>query len=88
METQLITLTPIRPKLPMRHRFGAATLMTVSLVEIVGYIGTLQTSPATMTAISLALCCPAGHHMRATHLPTADARQPVDTPGQRREPDQ
>lgn len=35
--------------------FGASTLMTVSLVEIVGYIGTLQTSPATMAGTSLAL---------------------------------
>jgi hypothetical protein len=35
--------------------FGAATLMTVSLVEITGYIGTLQTSPATMGLTSLAL---------------------------------
>ena len=35
--------------------FGAATLMTVSLVEITGYIGTLPTSPATMPETSLAL---------------------------------
>lgn len=35
--------------------FGAATLMTVSLVEITGYIGTLHTSPATMPGTSLAL---------------------------------
>jgi hypothetical protein len=35
--------------------FGAATLMTVSLIEITGYIGTLQTSPATMPGTSLAL---------------------------------
>jgi hypothetical protein len=35
--------------------FGAATLMTVSLIEITGYLGTLQTSPATMPATSLAL---------------------------------
>jgi len=35
--------------------FGAATLMTVSLVEITGYIGTLHTSPATMPETSLAL---------------------------------
>ena len=35
--------------------FGAATLMTVSLVEIVGYIGTLHTGPATMADISYAL---------------------------------
>jgi hypothetical protein len=35
--------------------FGASTLMTVSLVEIVGYIGTLQTSPAAMAGTSLAL---------------------------------
>jgi hypothetical protein len=35
--------------------FGAATLMTVSLVEIVGYIGALHTSPATMAEISYAL---------------------------------
>jgi hypothetical protein len=32
----------------MRHQFGAATLMTVSVVEIVGYVGAMQThiSPA------------------------------------------
>jgi hypothetical protein len=35
--------------------FGAATLMTVSLVEITGYIGTVHTSPATMAGTSLAL---------------------------------
>jgi hypothetical protein len=35
--------------------FGAATLMTVSLVEITGYLGTLHTSPATMAQTSLAL---------------------------------
>lgn len=35
--------------------FGAATLMTVSLVEIVAYISALQTSPATMAGISYAL---------------------------------
>ena len=35
--------------------FGAATLMTVSLIEITGYIGTLHTSPATMAGTSLAL---------------------------------
>ena len=35
--------------------FGAATLMTVSLIEITGYIGTLHTSPATMGLTSLAL---------------------------------
>ena len=35
--------------------FGAATLMTVNLVEITGYIGTLHTSPATMPGTSLAL---------------------------------
>ena len=35
--------------------FGAATLMTVSLIEITGYIGTLQPSPATMGLTSLAL---------------------------------
>src|SRR5262249_45816609 len=35
--------------------FGAATLMMVSLIEITGYIGTLQTSPATMGLTSLAL---------------------------------
>ena len=35
--------------------FGAATLMMVSLVEIVGYIGALHTSPATMAEISYAL---------------------------------
>jgi hypothetical protein len=35
--------------------FGTATLMTVSLIEITGYIGTLHTSPATMDLTSLAL---------------------------------
>ena len=35
--------------------FGAATLMTVSLIEITGYIGVLHTSPATMPGTSLAL---------------------------------
>ena len=35
--------------------FGTATLMTVSLIEITGYIGTLYTSPATMPETSLAL---------------------------------
>ena len=35
--------------------FGTAALMTVSLIEITGYIGTLQTSPATMGLTSLAL---------------------------------
>ena len=35
--------------------FGAATLMTVSLIEITGYLGTLHTSPATMPETSLAL---------------------------------
>jgi hypothetical protein len=35
--------------------FGAATLLTVSLIEITGYIGTLYTSPATMAGTSLAL---------------------------------
>ena len=35
--------------------FGAATLMTVSLIEITGYIGTVHTSPATMPGTSLAL---------------------------------
>jgi hypothetical protein len=35
--------------------FGTATLMTVSLIEITGYIGTLQTSPATMGLTSLAI---------------------------------
>jgi hypothetical protein len=35
--------------------FGTATLMTVSLIEITGYIGTLQTNPATMGLTSLAL---------------------------------
>ncbi len=34
---------------------GAATLMAVSLIEITGYIGTQQTSPATMGLTSLAL---------------------------------
>src|SRR6516225_4388300 len=35
--------------------FGAATLMTVSLIEITGYLGALHTSPATMPGTSLAL---------------------------------
>jgi hypothetical protein len=35
--------------------FGTATLMAVSLIEVTGYIGTLQTSPATMGLTSLAL---------------------------------
>jgi hypothetical protein len=35
--------------------FGAATLMTVSLVEITGYLGTLHASPATIPGTSLAL---------------------------------
>jgi hypothetical protein len=35
--------------------FGAAALMTVSLVEITGYLGVLHTSPATMAETSLAL---------------------------------
>jgi hypothetical protein len=35
--------------------FGTATLMAVSVVEITGYIGTQQTSPATMGLTSLAL---------------------------------
>jgi hypothetical protein len=35
--------------------FGAATLMAVSLIEITGYLGVLQTSPATMPGASLAL---------------------------------
>jgi len=35
--------------------FGAATLMSVSLIEITGYIGTVHTSPATMPETSLAL---------------------------------
>jgi len=35
--------------------FGTATLMTVSLIEITGYIGTQQTSPATMGLTSMAL---------------------------------
>lgn len=35
--------------------FGTATLMTVILIETTGYIGTLQTSPATMAGTSLAL---------------------------------
>ena len=35
--------------------FGAATLMTVSLIEITGYIGTVHTSPATIAGTSLAL---------------------------------
>jgi hypothetical protein len=34
---------------------GAATLMTVSLIEITGYLGVLHTSPATMAETSLAL---------------------------------
>ena len=35
--------------------FGTAALMTVSLIEITGYIGALHTSPATMAEISYAL---------------------------------
>jgi hypothetical protein len=35
--------------------FGAATLMSVSLIEITGYIGTVHTSPASMGETSLAL---------------------------------
>jgi hypothetical protein len=35
--------------------FGTAALMTVSMIEITGYIGTLQPSPATMGLTSLAL---------------------------------
>ena len=35
--------------------FGAATLMTVSLVEITGYLGTLHTSPAAIPETSLVL---------------------------------
>ena len=35
--------------------FGTAALMTVSLIEITGYIGTLHTSSATMPGTSLAL---------------------------------
>ena len=35
--------------------FGTGTLMTVSLIEITGYIGTVHTSPATMPSTSLAL---------------------------------
>jgi hypothetical protein len=35
--------------------FGAATLMTVSLIEITGYLGTLHTSPATMAETSYTL---------------------------------
>jgi hypothetical protein len=35
--------------------FGAATLMIVNLVEIVGYIGAPHTSPATMADISFVL---------------------------------
>jgi hypothetical protein len=35
--------------------FGAATLMSVSLIEITGYIGTVHASPATMAGTSLAL---------------------------------
>ena len=41
--------------------FGAATLMTVSLIEITGYIGVLHTSPATMPGTSLALICSVQH---------------------------
>ena len=41
--------------------FGAATLMTVSLVEIVGYIGALHTSPAAMAEISYALISAVQH---------------------------
>ena len=35
--------------------FGTAALMTVSLIEITGYIGTLQTSPAGVQGICLFL---------------------------------
>ena len=41
--------------------FGAATLMTVSLAEIVGYIGALHTSPAAMAEISYALISAVQH---------------------------
>src|SRR6516225_8373237 len=41
--------------------FGAATLMTVSLAEIVGYIGALHASPATMAEISHALISAVQH---------------------------
>jgi hypothetical protein len=35
--------------------FGVATLMTVRLIEITGYLGSLHTSPATMGETTLAL---------------------------------
>ena len=41
--------------------FGAATLMTVSLAEIVGYIGALHASPATMAEVSHALISAVQH---------------------------
>jgi hypothetical protein len=41
--------------------FGATTLMIVNLVEIVGYIGALHTSPATMADISFVLIRAAQH---------------------------
>ena len=41
--------------------FGAATLMTVSLAEIVVYIGALHTSPATMAQTSYALISAVQH---------------------------
>jgi len=41
--------------------FGAATLMTVSLAEIVVYIGALRTSPATMAQTSYALISAVQH---------------------------
>jgi hypothetical protein len=40
---------------------GIATLMMVSLIEITGYIGTLQTSPATMGLTSVALISSVQH---------------------------
>jgi hypothetical protein len=41
--------------------FGAATLMTVSLIETTFYIGAVHTSPATMAGISLALIASVQH---------------------------
>jgi hypothetical protein len=70
--------------------FGAATLMTVSLVEIVFYIGALHTSPATMAGTSYALIHSAQHVYFIVAAPAArvgDDLLPhprVQRPGQRR----
>jgi len=50
--------------------FGAATLMTVSLIEITGYIGTVQPSPATMPGTSLALIYSVQHLWFIVGAPT------------------